>query len=622
MANWGALGATILLLVAAAASGGRILGWLGATPRPGERVLYALVLGLTLQGTLLLTLTAAGAMHPLFLWGAVLAPALGTRGELTRLRAWATRAREVLAEVSSIERMCLLAIGAAVLAVLFVGAMVPVTDWDSQMYHLRIPQQLLAEGRLFLPADNNHFSFLGLFHFLYLPLMAIGGDAGPALLNAAMTAVLGVTLAVAGATVLSARTGLLAAIAVWGSSSLLLVGATPRVDTSLATVLAIAHLATLRAFDEDAPWAVPVAALCAAAAFAMKYHALPYIGMLGLAVMWATWRRHRCLASTVRDAVVASALAAAIVTPWLVKNYVFLEAPLFPFFAEERMVPFLADIVGRVTPPPDLAREALSMIGDARERVSFGGLLFRPSSLTVETEAKEYTRNLLFAVLPLALLFVRDRRIVLLTVPGLAYLTFMLGWFSGTNLRYIVPALPMLALCAVDVARRLAGSVQDQRRVHTLLALLAALAALPGLRSAAVRLVSLPRAQVALGLWQRETLLLQETPYRVTRMTEDLTPTDARVLMLFEARGLYHRREVLQDNLLMNWPILEHTGATDRCLAGTGITHVLVNGALPSYYERRGSNLAAARWDRFPAFAERCLASMGQAGSVVLFRVR
>lgn len=622
MANWGALFATLAIVLAAVAAGGRVLGWIGATPRIGERALYALVIGLALQGTLLLALAAAGWMHPLALWAAVLLPAAGARGELGRLRAFGARSREVLGELSSIERMTLLAVASVVLAVLFVGAMVPVTDWDSQMYHLQIPKLMLAEGRLFLPADSNHLSFLSLFQFLYLPTLAIGADAGPALLNAAMTGVLGVTLAVAGTTLFTPRTGLLAAVAIWGSSSLLLVGATPRVDASLAAVLAVTHLAALRAFDDDAPWAFSVAALCAGTAFAMKYHALPYVGMLALVLLWASWQRHRALALTVRDAAVGTALAISVVTPWLVKNIVFFGAPLFPFFTDERLVPFLAELVGSNQPPAGLAREALSMIGDARDRISLSALLLRPSSLSVELEAQDYTRNPLFALLPLAMFFVRDRRIVLLAVPGLAYLGFMLGWFSGTNLRYIIPALPMLALCAVESMRRLSGRLPEQRHVATLLSLLAVLAVMPGLLRATERLVSLPRAQVALGLWQRETLLLQETPYRTAQMTTALTPPDARVLMLFESRGYYHTRDVLQDNLLANWPVLQHIGATDRCLAGSGITHVLLNGVMPSYYARRGANLSAARWERFPEFAQRCLVPIGQTAGVVLFRVR
>jgi hypothetical protein len=622
MAGWGALAASALLLLCAIATGTAVLRVLRATPHPAEQVLYALAAGLVVQGSLLLASSAVGWMHPAALWSAVLLPALpGLRG-LRVLPAALRSAREALATVTAIERLALLGVVGAVCCVLFVGAMVPVTDWDSQMYHLRIPKQLLEAGRLVLPADGNHLAFLGLFQFLYLPLLAIGAESGPALLNAAMTLALGATLAVAGRTLFSVRTGVLAAIAVWGSASLLLVGVTPRVDVALAAALAITHLAVLRAFDDDAPWALSVAALCAGLVFAMKYHALPYTAALAPLALVAAWRRHRAPAATAREAAVALGLAAVVVAPWLAKNIVFFGAPLFPFFAAQRLVPFLAEITGSFAIPPEVPAEALRAVGKAREPVSLAALLFRPAALSVELEAQAYTRNALFALLPLALLYIRDRRILLLALPGLAYLGFTLGWFNHTNPRYFLPALPMLALCAVESAHRFATRLLPGRRLAPGLAVLAVLAAAPGVRSAWERVVNAQKASVAIGLWDREGLLQQDAAYAAARLTAERTPPDARILMLFEARGYYFERDVLQDNLLTNWVILDRIGATERCLAGTGITHVLLNSQTPSYYRSRGVDLAQLGWDRFPAFTSRCLDLVGTTRGQVLFRVR
>lgn len=622
MTSWLSLAATSLLLLAALAAGTAVLRVLGARPRSGEQPLFALLIGLGLQGTLLLGMSAMGWMHPGMLWGATLLPAAFGLGALRQLRAFAEAAQRALLNLTAFERAALLVVGSFVLVILYVGAQAPVTDWDSQMYHLRIPKQLLAEGRLYLPADGNHLAFLGLFQFLYLPLMAIGADAGPALLNAAMTLALGATLAVAGHSLLGARTGLLATIAVWGSSSLLLVGATPRVDIALTAALAITHFAVLRAFDDDAPWALPVAALAAGITLSMKYHALPYLGALAPFALWAAWTRERSLLALGRVAAVGLALVLLAWTPWLVKNLVFFGAPLFPFLAEQRLVPFLADLSGSYAIPADIPRDALGAMGRAREPISLEALLFRPAALSIEREAQSYTRNPLFALLPLALLYLRDRRMLALALPGIAYLVFTLGWFKHTNLRYIIPALPMLALCAVEATRRFSERFRDPRRTRLVLTSLALLAVTPALLVSWSRLVSIPRAQVALGLWQRESLLMSEVPYAVAQLVETATPENARILMLFEARGLYFNREVLQDNLLTNLAILQGIGATDRCLAGSGITHLLVNEQAPQYYARRGANLHALGWDRFPDFAARCLVPVGVVRGEVLFRLR
>lgn len=621
--SWVSLGASALMLFAATATGDRVMRALGAAPRPAEGLLFALVIGLGVHGTLLLVLSAVGLVHPAVLWAAVALPALAGRPLASRIVEAFHAGRRTILACTAVERMTLLAVGLTVAVVLFVGALSPVTDWDSQMYHLQIPKQVLAAGRLHLPADGSHLAFLGLFQFLYLPLLAIDAVSGPSVLNAAMTATIAVTLFVTGRRLFSTGSGLFASIAIWGSSSLLIVGVTPRVDVAVTAALAVTHWAVLRAFDDDAAWALPVAALAGGVTAAMKYHALPYLAALLPFALWALWRHSRgSSGERARIAATTFALAVAAISPWLVKNIVFFGAPLFPFGAEPRLVPFLADITGSFAIPADIPAEALGAVGRAREPISLGALLFRPGALTVEGEALSYTRNPLFALLPFALLFFRDRRMLALALPGLAYLAFTLGAFRHTNLRYIIPALPMLALCATEVLQRLTARIPNPRLVTATLPLVAALCAIPALRAATSQVVSLPRAQVALGLWQPETLLMQEGPYRIARFADEVTPPDAKILMLFEARGFYFDRAVLQDNLLTNWTILHRIGATDTCLAGTGITHVLLNEVMPSYYGSRGASLDALSWNRFPEFAQRCLEPLGAFRGEVLFRLR
>jgi len=62
-------------------------------------------------------------------------------------------------------------------------AMAPPLDWDSLMYHLRVPAQFLQKGRIYLPEDNLHTAFVQLVHMLYIPLLAFGSPAGAALVS-------------------------------------------------------------------------------------------------------------------------------------------------------------------------------------------------------------------------------------------------------------------------------------------------------------------------------------------------------------------------------------------------------------------------------------------------------
>src|SRR5690606_677240 len=93
------------------------------------------------------------------------------------------------------------------------------------------------------------------------------------------------------------------------------------------------------------------------------------------------------------------------------------------------------------------------------------------------------------------------------------------------------------------------------------------------------------------------------------------------ILMLFEGRGFYFEREVLQDHNSNTWPLLATIGPPD-CLRAAGITHVLLNIGAVDYYVRGGADPAVLRWDEFDAFARRCLTPVARTPAHVLFEVR
>lgn len=621
--------AAALMLGCAVATGGSVITALRLRAEATERTLFALALGLGVQGTLLLGLAAIGWLQPVALWLAVILPALPGIRELRCVSDSAASIRGRMGTLTSLERVAALAVTVVIGGILLVGALAPVMDWDSLMYHVQLPKLFLERGAMYLPGDGTHLAFLGLFQFLYLPLLAVGAKAGPALLNAAMTGAVGLAMGVVGARLFSQRTAVLGAIAIWGSSSLLLVGSTPRVDVALVFVLFLTHYAVLRSLEDESRCGMVLVALLAGIAIAMKYHALPYLAPLVPIATWGVWRRHRApdvaarpLGLVAGDAVLALGIALAVAAPWMLKNQAYFGAPLYPFFAERLVPPFIADITGVATHPDGVPSNIYSALGQAREGISLAALLFRPAQLTVEAEGGSFTRNPLLYFLPLALLFLRDRRMLLLLIPGLAYLAVALGYFSRTNLRYLMPVLPAMVLCTVEAVRRVVERLDRPTLTRPLLLGLAVLAMLPALAVGARRLVTPVRVQVALGLLPPAAVLNNDLQYALAEYVNQETPADAKVLMLFDARGYYHTRTVLQDNILTNWPLLSGVGAAERCLAGTGITHVVVNEAVANYYTTRGLDLSLLAWDRFPAFAERCLEPMIRTNGVAVFRVR
>jgi hypothetical protein len=97
---------------------------------------------------------------------------------------------------------------------------------------------------------------------------------------------------------------------------------------------------------------------------------------------------------------------------------------------------------------------------------------------------------------------------------------------------------------------------------------------------------------------------------------------EARVLLIYEARGYYFKVPVIQDNVLTNWPLLARSAAATNCLRSTGISHLLVNVDALRYYLRRGVDPQFLQWDAFQEFSRRCLSPIHGAYGFTLFRVK
>jgi hypothetical protein len=524
----------------------------------------------------------------------------------------------------------------------------PPVDWDSLMYHLPVPARFLEEGRIFLPPDNLHVSFVGLLHMLYLPLLAAGRSAGPALLNGALAALLGLVLFSLGSRFPGeggrddGDTGSLALGSVWGTTTLLLVAVTPRTDVSLALYLLLAHYAFLLALEEarGLAWA-GLGALLVGLAAGIKFNGLAYgAGLVPLA-LWVAWRRSGTdradggpenprvrIRSAVSASLTLAALGIAALAPWLVKNWVLLGSPLYPYFSHRMVEPWLQALyqANPAAPTPDVALS--QSLRGVRTPVSLWGVFFAPGELTAEGEGVFYFTNRLLLLLPLGVFFLKRRLLGWLVFPPLLYLVLVLGAFPATNLRYLIPAVPALTLAVVYVLLE-AGSRYVPRRVAALgVMVLGTLALAPSYQ--------------AVNRWLSETEAVShllgstsEAEYWATHLdpgvrayqpmvrhvNESVSP-EALVLMLFEARGFPLVPTSLQDNKITNWPYLAGALPEGSCGDEVGADYLLLANAALNYYRLRGLDPERLQWSRFQGFAERCLEPVYQVPGYVLFKWR
>lgn len=588
------------VLVACALIGGPVVRWLRVASLSAlDRVLLALGAGTGILGLVVLGLGALRLLHP----PVVLIATFGLAGVAAVVappwRIAAAAARESTRVFRGVAGTAL-AIGAFLgLSEVIALSAAPVTDWDSLMYHLRVPRQFLEEGRIFLPPDNPHVAHVGAVHMLYIVARALGAPQAAGVISGLFSFALGGAVFRAAARGGGGSgAGRLAVAGLMGSTVVAYVAFTPRVDATLAFFLFLAHAALVQSTRGGPPRLLIVAGLMAGCAIATKIHAAVYLIPLGLWVAWLALRRR--LGSRTTCAAVAAALLLA--GPWLSKNWVLLGDPVYPLLRGERLPAWLEadERVRAVSGAVD--RE---VVARAREPFTLRALVFAPASLSPEREARWY----LWSPLLLVGLWtvVASRRALPWVVPAVAYLFLLLLRSPLTNLRYLVAALPALAAGTAIAVAELARRFRLQRWIVAAFAVASALPFALPLRTATTDLRGRPR-----------DFEIHEMAAAASRRV----PEGGHILMLYDARGYPFERSVTQDNIAIAWPLLERSGFADRCLEGLDFSHVLLNKGAVRFYLARGSTIPEVADGSLRRFIERCLEPEEAFGSLTLYRLR
>jgi hypothetical protein len=623
------LGAVAALLAACTATGLSALGRLRIRyDAPIESLIFGLTIGAGIIATALLALGLAGGLRaPIPEFTVVAFGAIAAR-QLRKLPLLVEGAWASLIGAGGRTRVALLAVSGAAAGFVLLLAIAPPADWDSLMYHLRVPAQFLARGRIFVPEDNLHVAFVGLPHMLYLPLLRLGSASAPAVLSAALTIALALSVFALASRFWGDACGIGSLLLFWSNPVVLLVGGTARIDVTCALLLLLAQYALLLALrPEGDSRQVYVGALLAGFALATKYHALLYAAAL-VPLGFVALRAHTTSAPQALGRLGLALMAAgAAAAPFLAKNLLLLGAAFYPFFAPLALEPWLAPVFHRTTVPPGAAAAAFQALAHVRQPFNLWDAFLHPGRLTVEGEGVFYHTSPLLLTLVLWPAFRRDRTLNWLGLPAAAYLVILLGVFPETNLRYLIPALAPLTVVAVVLAIRVGGRLLPRPAMVVGAPLLLVVALGPSLAAASAWLFGTRLVSHAVGLTSGDTFL--ETHFlggisphwQVVRFVNDSLPSKARVLELFDARGYFFRRAVLADPRLTNWPLLAQSPAAADCLRPLGITHVLVGNGSASYYVSRGLSREVLLLDDLDGFVARCLRPVFVAPGTTVYQV-
>lgn len=609
--------------------GGRALRLIGVeVRRPCDEVVFGTTCGLGIVAAVLLFCCVCFGVNGFSIVVAVVGLACASWSEIKSSSTLVVNSvMELLGahESRRVSRVAAIGFGLVVFALVGLASTPPV-DWDTLAYHLEIPREWLQVGRLVLPADNYHLAFVGLQHFLYLPLLAMGSVSGPAVLNVFLAIIAGLATYSLASETNGRRTGVIGHWLFWASPLVLLVAVTPRTDVTLvlyfvATLLALCRVVYLRAGRRMLLLAASLVGL----GVGVKFVALAFIPALLPAfaigaVLTARGERRR-LGPLVARLTAAMLLAA---TPWLVKNWLLIGPPFYPFLSHLRLEPWMEPLYSTQYVPGDLARAVANPLAEIRIPFNLVDLFFHPWRLMADPGNQYSAPTLALWLLPLGVLLPRKRVAAFLAVPALIFAFVVLLQSRETNLRYLLPALPPLLIvvaAVMDYATRL-----SRRGGNVLVAILLAILLAPTAVAVAARVRESPTLAFLLGRVSRRDYLehyWETGSYMpVVEWADQHLPRSSMTLALFEPRKFYFDVPMRSDVAVRNWPLVEPFAHAPGCLREAGITHVLVNDAAVEFYEMRGMHLDRMRWASFERYREECLQLLFTNGAFRVFAIR
>lgn len=325
--------ANLVFVLAAAGLGHRALRSLDLQVwSRGERFAGTVIVGL---GILSLLMLAVGlvALHPISMAGLLIVVVAGLRRDIMTWLVASGSARPGKLPPRGWSRFLALASVSLVL-IAFVLATLPPTAWDVLTYHLAGAEAYVQEGRFYAVPHNHFLGFPQLVDTLYAGQLAITRQLnGGGLLHWTIGVLMLIFTGSHAARHAGTRAGWLAVIALLSSITIWLEMTFAYVDLMLMA-LSIIGLAALESWSQQrdrAGWLV-LLGLLAGFAMGTKYTAIWLALAFGLMILW--YSRRDGVRMLAYRALVFGGTAALIMLPWLIRNMLWYDNPVYPFVFE------------------------------------------------------------------------------------------------------------------------------------------------------------------------------------------------------------------------------------------------------------------------------------------------
>jgi hypothetical protein len=413
-------------------------------------------------------------------------------------------------------------VGGTYAVLYFVNALAPEISPDGSTYHLGLVARYLREHGFHRITTNMYASLSQGLEMLFLFAFTFGRHSGAALVHFAYLIALGAAIVLYARRLGLLSAGVCAALFVFLSPVVGIDGTSAYVDVAAACIVfAVFYL--LEIWDrERAPGLLVAIGLLAGFAYAVKYTAAIAVPYAAAYVAWRSWRK-----GLVRPVLIVCLCALAVMLPWMAKNWIWVENPFSPF-------------LNAVFPNPYIqAGFEKEYAYDLRHDDAIKTWREMPWAVTVDGRVSGLLGPL-FLLAPVGLLALTRREGRRL---WLAAIVFGALWFFNIAARFLIPALPFVALAMALVFTRWKPLAVALVIAHVVISW-PAVTPLYAQRYA-WRLRGFPLRAALRKVPEDSFLDANLGNYRMARLIERTVPPDATIFAWSQVAEAYTRRNIL-----------------------------------------------------------------------------
>ena len=443
------------------------------------------------------------------------------------------------------------ALSVLLFAIIFnlIGALAPEVFYDALVYHLAVPNYYVINGGM-LDMPYNLYSNLPMLHgMLYAAGLLIRDEFIPKFVNYFAGVLTALTVLAISARYFNRRVGIWAALIVY---TIMHVMAS---SWSLGTEMLLTFFGILSVYaiinsKEEKAWFF-ISAFFSGCAMAVKYTGL----LVSAGVLAVYFRMEKKIdLSLIKKFAVFVIIGSAIVSPWLIKNYVYRSNPVYPFMTNVFKVE-----------NPEIAVKIKGFMNETSQmsKFDFKKWLIHPWDITMGKigNSSHFTPLFLFLI-PIAFLFgikKRDENISFL------FLYALIGWLvwslSSTMVRFLMPVYPIAAIIIAHYVNS-----RDYSSLKNIMRVLVIFCVLSSCFWASLLFYLQGRWEVVLGQVSKEDFLSKTatkaqypyTHYSALQFVNKELPADSKTLIIGDGRSFYIKKNFVVSSVFDLSPIVEY----------------------------------------------------------------